>query len=311
MDDVRLARWGLQRSEIVRTVATWEQGLEVARVRAPNGYTVPVVLAARDARPRRLEDLPILAQPGTVVPLSSVTAAWETEPSVIHHEGGQRVVSVTARAAVGELSAVTDSLRQRLGKMLKLPDGYRWQLAGRAAERRAASWRLVTLAILVLLAIAGFLWTAFGSLRDAAIVLGGLPLGLVGGVIGALLLPEGLSVAGMVGFVTLAGIISRNGIMLIAHLQHLETTNPQSARVDLVLRAAEERLVPILMTAGSAFLGLLPLALSLEAAGSELESPMALIVCLGLVSSTALNLVAVPAFLVWQASGRNRAKPVA
>jgi Cu/Ag efflux pump CusA len=129
------------------------------------------------------------------------------------------------------------------------------------------------------------------------VILAGLPLGLVGGVLMALLLPEGLSMAGLVGFVTLLGIISRNGIMLVAHKNQLQSERPAVPAEELVFQAARERLIPILMTAGSALLGLLPLAVA--TAGSELESPMALIVCGGLFTATGLNLVAVPAFFLW------------
>jgi multidrug efflux pump subunit AcrB len=133
------------------------------------------------------------------------------------------------------------------------------------------------------------------------------PLGLIGGVVGALLTPEGLSVAGLVGFVTLFGIISRNGIMLVAHKQHLDAEHPDHDAIARILRAAEERLLPIVMTAAAAGLGLLPLALSFESRGTELEAPMALIVCLGLVTSTVLNMVVIPTIYVWL-ERRNRAR---
>src|SRR5712691_4261456 len=125
------------------------------------------------------------------------------------------------------------------------------------------------------------------------------PLGLIGGVMGAVLTPDGLSVAGLVGFVTLFGIIARNGIMLIAHKQHLDAAHPNEDPIHRITRASEERLLPILMTAGAAGLGLLPLALSFETAGSELEAPMAIIVVLGLVTSTALNMLVIPTIYVW------------
>jgi Cu/Ag efflux pump CusA len=155
-----------------------------------------------------------------------------------------------------------------------------------------------------------FLWLAFGSILDATVVLAGLPLGLVGGVLLALLLPEGLSMSGLVGFVTLLGIISRNGIMLVVHKNQLAGERPDAPAEELVFQAARERLVPILMTAGSALFGLLPLAISLSAAGSELESPMALIVCGGLFTATVLNLVAVPAFFLWHGRRTRRSAEV-
>jgi multidrug efflux pump subunit AcrB len=150
---------------------------------------------------------------------------------------------------------------------------------------------------------------AFGSALDASVVIGALPFGMVGGVAAAMLLPEGISMVGLVGFVALAGIISRNAIMLVAHKNQLVAHASRSNVEELVMQAARERLVPILMTAGTAFLGLLPLAASFAAAGSELESPMALIVCAGLLSSTALNLVTVPAFYLWWERQRTQRNP--
>lgn len=123
---------------------------------------------------------------------------------------------------------------------------------------------------------------------------------MIGGVLAVLLLPEGLSMAGFVGFVALSGIISRNGIMLVAHKNQLLAAPSTASTEACVLQAARERLLPIVMTAATTFFGLLPLAASLDTAGSELEAPMAVIVCAGLLSSTTLNLVAVPAFFVWR-----------
>jgi Cu/Ag efflux pump CusA len=130
-------------------------------------------------------------------------------------------------------------------------------------------------------------------------VLINIPLGLIGGAFGALLSPDGLSVAGLVGFVTLFGIVARNGIMVVAHKRHWDATRPDLDPSERVLRAAEERLLPIFMTAAAAGLCLLPLALSGGAAGSEIEAPMALIVIGGLISSTALNAIVLPTVYVW------------
>ncbi len=312
LDDARLAVAGVRRGDVVDAVAAWRRGLEVADANAPGGFRVPVVIAGGDGwRGRqRLADLPVFSHRGggaSALPLSSLATLEDgAEPARIDHEGGRRVVTITARAAPGELSGAAARI-ERVMAAAALPKGAAWQLAGQAVERRSASARLALVAGLVTCALFAFLWMAFGSVVDAGVILGGLPLGMAGGVVGALLLPDGLSMAGLVGFVTLAGIISRNGIMLVAHKNQLLARGrvTSSAEVEaVVLQAARERLVPIAMTAGAAFFGLLPLAASLAAAGSELEAPMAFIVCFGLVTSTALNLVAVPAFYVWRARRR-------
>ncbi len=293
---------GLDRAEVVRAAAALRQGLVVSDVRTASGFSVPVVVAgAPDASRDGLSDLPVLDRSGSAFPLSAaVEVRTGAEPATIVHEGGQRMIAVTADAERGELTAVADRIEAAM-RHVALPPGVRWELAGQAAERASATSRLLLVTAVVLVVIFVFLWAAFGSALDAGVVMAGIPLGMVGGVVAALSLPEGLSMAALIGFVTLFGIISRNGIMLVQHKNDLLARRGETSAEEAILQAARERLVPILMTAGAAFFGLLPLALSVEAAGSELEAPMAAIVCAGLISSTALNLIAVPAFYLWRA----------
>ncbi len=306
IDQARLASVGARRSEVIDAAAAWRQGIEVTDVKARGGFSVPVVIAGGDRfRDRQaLGDLPIFISPTTALPLSSFATLDEgVEPPAIHHENGRRVVTVAARADTAELTDVA----QRIAVLARkdVPQDIDFKIAGQAAERRQAGGRLVLIAALVLTAMFAFLWMAFGSVVDAAVVLAGLPLGMVGGATAALLLPDGLSMAGLIGFVALSGIISRNGIMLVAHKNALIDEHGQETE-SVILQAARERLLPIIMTASTAFFGLLPLAASLDAAGSELEAPMAFIVCGGLLTATTLNLVAVPALYLWKLRRRQR-----
>lgn len=303
IDDARLDVRGVSRADVIDGVAAWRQGLPVTRVHVPGGFSVPVVIAgSRSAgAPNGLGDIPIFTASSAALPLSSfVKVERGAEPATIRHEGGLRVISVNATATSGQLSSVAERIR-RLMAGVKLPRGVSWKLAGQAVERQRAGGQLLLTVAMVLAAAFAFLWLAFGSATDAGVVLGGLPLGLGGGVVAALLLPEGLSMAALVGFVTLAGIISRNGIMLVSHKNQLAAARSGEPTEQIVLQAARERLLPILMTASAAFFGLLPLAASIGSAGSELEAPMAFIVCGGLLSATVLNLIALPAFYVWRA----------
>jgi Cu/Ag efflux pump CusA len=151
------------------------------------------------------------------------------------------------------------------------------------------------LSIVCLLGMFGLLCSAFGSLRDAALVMSNLPLALIAGAIGVFLQGGVLSVASLVGFITLFGIATRNGIMLVSHIRHLVHEEGVTDLDEAVRRGASERLVPILMTALAAGLGLLPLALSGGQPGSEIQAPMAVVILCGLLSSTALNMFVVPA----------------
>ena len=137
------------------------------------------------------------------------------------------------------------------------------------------------------------LGTAFGSYKDALIIMPNLPLALVGGVVGAYLAGGVLSLASIVGFITLFGIATRNGIMMISHIRHHQAQGETDHRV-AVMRGAAERLAPILMTALAAGLALVPIALGMEKPGSEIQAPMAIVIFFGLLSSTALNMVVVP-----------------
>ena len=145
-----------------------------------------------------------------------------------------------------------------------------------------------------------------GTVRDAALVLVNLPLALVGGVIGVFLSGGVLSIASIVGFITLFGIATRNGIMLVSHVHHLIEQEGVVDRTEAVRRGASERLAPILMTALAAGLALIPLALGGGKAGSEIEAPMAMVILCGLLSSTALNMVVLPALYLRFGAFRGR-----
>jgi Cu/Ag efflux pump CusA len=154
----------------------------------------------------------------------------------------------------------------------------------------------------VIVGILLILATAFRSTRDALIVMVNLPLALVGGVAGVYLAGGVLSVASIIGFITLFGIATRNGIMMVAHICRLRDVEGVSDLRQAVMRGASERLAPILMTALAAGLALVPIAAGMGKPGSEIQAPMAMVILFGLLTSTALNMVVVPA--MFYAAGR-------
>ncbi len=295
---------GLRPLDIAEQVEAWRGGALATQVLQADGRIIEVVVVASSGLrdPAVLRDLPIKAASGRLVPLSSLASIDVVAvPEAMHHEAGQRRITIGANARGAGLSSATAELERRLRVEVPVPRGYRVVVGGEGQARSDAAVRLLLIGALVLLGIFVLLASAFRSVVDAAIVMLNFPLGLIGGVIAAVSIPDGLSVAGFVGFVTLFGIIARNGILLVAHKRDLDRRHPEQDPVDRVLRAAEERLLPIVMTAATAGLGLLPLALSITARGSELESPMALIVCGGLLTSTALNMLLLPTVYVWLA----------
>jgi len=204
-----------------------------------------------------------------------------------------------------DLRTVVNDIKGRVAAGVRLPQGYRIEYGGQFESEAAASERLGLLSILVITGILLILTAAFGSTRDALIIMLNLPLALVGGVLGVFFAGGVLSVASIIGFITLFGIATRNGIMLVSHIQHLLKVEGVTDFREAVMRGASERVSPILMTALAAGLALIPVAMGMGKPGSEIQAPMALVILGGLLSSTTLNMVVVPAayFRYGQKSG--------
>ena len=175
-----------------------------------------------------------------------------------------------------------------------MPSGYRVEYGGQFESQQDASQRLLLLGILAVAVLFMLLVLAFGRVRDAWLIMLNLPLALIGGVAGVYLSGGVLSVASMIGFITLFGIATRNGIMLVSHIRHLLEHEGVTDFREAVERGARERLIPILMTAMAAGLALIPLALASGRSGSEIQTPMAIVILCGLMTSTLLNMVVVP-----------------
>jgi Cu/Ag efflux pump CusA len=215
-------------------------------------------------------------------------------PNVIQRENASRRIDVGADLPKGrDLGAVTRDIKARLDHV-KLPLGYHAELLGEAAERGTAQRRLLTYALGAAAAIFLLLQAAFGSWRLASLLFFTLPMALVGGVLAAYAGVGEISLGALIGFYTVMGIAARNGIMMITHFQHLERYEGETFGPALVLRGARERLSPILMTALATGLALLPLVISGDKPGQEIEHPMAIVILGGLITSTLLNLFVVP-----------------
>jgi Cu/Ag efflux pump CusA len=238
---------------------------------------------------------PIQTPDGRQIPVSAVATVQEDRgPNFVMRENVQRRMVVQSNVSGRDLRSVVTEIQVRIGRNVRLPQGYHIEYGGQFESEAQASRQLLWLSIGVVVAIFFILSAAFGSSRDGALIMLNLPLALIGGVLGVYLSGGVLSVASIVGFITLFGIATRNGIMLVSHIRHLRE---QEGVMDLrtaVIRGASERLVPILMTALAAGLALVPIALSAGEPGSEIQAPMAMVILFGLFSSTALNMVVVP-----------------
>jgi Cu/Ag efflux pump CusA len=249
-----------------------------------------------------LEDLQVIGRTlidspsGAKIPLDAVADIYEDRsPNFISREGVQRKIVVQCNVAGRDLLGVVNEIRVAVGEQVKLPQGYRVEYGGQFESEAEASRRLLILGSGVILGILLILATAFHSTRDALIIMLNLPLALVGGVAGVYLAGGVLSVASIIGFITLFGIATRNGIMLISHIRHLREAEGVTDLREAVRQGASERLAPILMTALAAGLALVPIAAGMGKPGSEIQAPMAMVILFGLLTSTALNMVVVPA----------------
>jgi Cu/Ag efflux pump CusA len=176
-----------------------------------------------------------------------------------------------------------------------MPQGYRVEYGGQFESAATATRLLYWLGLAVVIAIVIILTSVFRSAVIAAIIMVNLPLALIGGVAGVWLTGGILSVASLIGFIALFGIATRNGIMLVSHIRHLQEREGVTDFHEAVSRGSMERLAPILMTAMATGLALVPVALGAGEPGSEIQAPMAVVILTGLISATALNMIVVPA----------------
>jgi Cu/Ag efflux pump CusA len=213
---------------------------------------------------------------------------------MILRENVQRRIVVSSNVAGRDLGSVVNDIRAAVSASVPMPDGYRIEYGGQFESQQSASRRLLALGAVVIAALFMVLMLAFGRARDALLIMLNLPLALIGGVAGVFLAGGVLSVASMIGFITLFGIATRNGIMLVSHIRHLIDEEGVRDFRTAVERGAHERLIPILMTALAAGLALIPLALAAGESGSEIQTPMAIVILCGLTTSTLLNMFVVP-----------------
>ena len=214
-------------------------------------------------------------------------------PNEIRHENLSRRLDVVANVRGRDIGSVVNDLESRLAD-ISFPLGYRAEVLGEYAERQEAQNRLLYYALAAMAGIFLLLQISFGSFRLGLLSFLTLPSALVGGVLAAYMSDGIVSLGSLVGFLTVLGIAARNGIMLITHYQHLEREEGVPFGPSLVLRGAQERLAPILMTALATGLALVPLVVAGSIPGHEIEHPMAVVILGGLVTSTLLNLFLVP-----------------
>jgi Cu/Ag efflux pump CusA len=236
---------------------------------------------------------------GAKIPLKALARIYEDRgPNMVMRENVQRRIVVMCNVAGRDLRGVVNDIQAAISQHLELPKGYYVEYGGQFETAEETTRLLGLLGVVIIAAIGFLLHVAFRSMRDALLIMVNLPLALIGGVLGVLVSGGVLSVASMIGFITVFGIAARNGIMMVSHIRHLQRFEGVSDFREAVRRGAMERLAPILMTALAAGLALIPLAVSAEKPGNEILRPMAIVILFGLLSSTLLNMAVVPALFV-------------
>jgi Cu/Ag efflux pump CusA len=303
------ARFGLTPGDVRRAATTLIKGQKVGELYEAQQINDVVVWSAPNARAdiESLRRLRINLPAGGDAPLGDVAdIRIAPAPNIIQREGASRRIDVSCDVKGRDLGSVAREIEGKV-KALSFDRGYHPEFLGEYAARQAARNRLLGLSVLALLGILLLLHADFRSLRLVTLVAVSLPFALVGGVAATLLTGGVLSLGSLIGFVTVLGIAARNGIMLVSHYRHLETEESQPFGKDLVLRGSEERLAPILMTALATGLALLPIVVSGNKPGHEIEHPLAVVILGGLVTSTILNLFLMPALYLQFGKGRGKA----
>jgi CzcA family heavy metal efflux pump len=243
-----------------------------------------------------IKKTPVKVMPdGTKIRLEQVGDVYEsTGPNIINRENAQRRIVVLANSSGRDLDSLVKEIQSKINSKVQLPEGYFLSYGGQFESQQQAARLMVVLAAIAILGIFFVLYMHFKSSFIAVQVMLNIPMAFIGGIIGIYLTDKSISVASLVAFVTLCGIASRNGIMMISHYLHLMKHEGEVFSDHMVIRGSLERLVPVLMTALTAILGLIPLVLAGGTPGKEILHPVAVVIVGGLVSSTLLDMFVTP-----------------
>jgi CzcA family heavy metal efflux pump len=308
-DRTTLAQYGMTVGQLAEAIDVAFNGRVVSQV-LEEGKSYDLVVRFPEALRSDAEliaRVPFDTPVGARVPLAQLASVTvERGPNAISRENVQRKIVVQANVAGRDLGSAVSEIREIVAGQIELPAGYHVEYGGQFEAQEESSRAIGLLSLLSVTAIFLILFSQFGSARTAGLIMANLPLALIGGVLAVLLTGRVVTIASLVGFVTLFGIATRNGILLVAHYQQL--IGEGVALRDAIVRGSLERLSPILMTALTAGLALIPLALGAGEPGSELQSPMAIVILGGLLSATALNMLVLPA-LYWKLGSPDVRRP--
>ena len=296
-----LARHGISLAAFREFVTVNMAGETVSQVYEQGKAFNLVVRASEDNRGsiERVKDLMIDDAEGRKIPLSDVADVVSVMgPNTINRENVKRKIVISANTSGRDLRSVVNDIRARVDEQIHLPEGYHIEYGGQFESEQAASRTLALASAISIVVIFLLLYWQFKNAAQSAVILLNLPLALIGGVFVLLLTSGELSIPAVIGFISLFGIATRNGMLLISHYNLLREEQGLGLR-ECIVRGSLDRLNPILMTALSSALALIPLALRGDLPGNEIQSPMAKVILGGLLTSTFLNAFIVPIVYEW------------
>jgi HME family heavy-metal exporter len=305
VDYQKAALFGVAPSHVTEALQTLLNGRVVSQIIDGNRrYDLVLRVAEADRTTEGLSKL-LVETPAGRVPLSAFSQVTETDgPNQILRDNTRRRIVVLANTDGSDMARIIDGIRQLLNEV-RLPSGYSTALEGTFRAQEEASRLIALLSLLSLAAIFTVLYSRYRSAVLSLIIMGNIPLALIGSVVALWLTGQPLSVATMIGFITLAGISARNGILKISHYINLVLHEGETFGQKMIVRGSLERLTPVLMTALSAGLALLPLMIGADAPGKEILHPVAVVIFGGLITSTLLDTMLTPVLFL-----RYGAKPL-
>ncbi len=295
-----LAQAGISMAEFNDFVAVNLAGQTVSQVYEEN-YSFPLVVRADStyrSSMEQIQDLMIDTPTGGKIPLSQVADIRSSSgPNTINRENVKRKIVISANTHGRDMGSVVDDIRRTVEEKIQLPEGYYVQYGGQFESRQAAGQTLTLTSVCSIVVIFLLLLTQLGDIRTSAAVLLNLPLALIGGVLALWTTGADLSIPAIIGFISLFGIATRNGMLLITEYEELRSRGIPLR--ESIVQGSLHRLNPILMTALTSALALVPMALQADAPGNEIQSPMAQVILGGLLTSTLLNAFVIPIVYLW------------
>ena len=297
VDREALQRYGLQAGKVARDLEVFYNGKVTGQI-LDGDKSFDILLRTTDEERTNIEAIRntlIDAPDGTLIPLQQIARIENTTSiNTITHENTQRKITISCNVEGKDLGTAVSEIQKQVGQQVILPQGYYIQYGGQFESQQSASKLILLLSLFSFAGIFLVLFSHFKSTQIVVQIMLNIPLALIGSVVAVLITGGVFSVATLVGFITLTGIASRNGIMIISHYIHLMEHEGEKFGKEMIIRGSLERLVPVLMTALVAALALIPLTLDPQAPGKEILFPVATVILGGLISSTLLDIMVTP-----------------